>query len=309
MKVSVSPDGKMLAMDLQGSIYVLPVAGGTAKRVTDIFDDAREPQWAPDSKSIVFSGYRDGGYDLWEVGADGGNQHMLTEGTFDDREPIFSHDGRRIAFSSDRGNPLGSDNNIWVLDVRSGALSELTTNPAEDTMPSWSPDDKEIAFISSRDTYKSAWAVNVATKVERRVADVSEGKIDAVSYRAAIRFWTSSAMTANSIWTTILTTEVVFPFRPVGFATNFLYGGWQASAVPWQRREDSLHCNLESRPQIPTCASVISRSDAAPVLGLGAQCYHQWKTIAFARWCLAALHRRQASNLTNDALALIYVVA
>ncbi len=30
MAVSVSPDGKMLAMDLQGSIYVLPVGGGEA---------------------------------------------------------------------------------------------------------------------------------------------------------------------------------------------------------------------------------------------------------------------------------------
>src|SRR6202021_288639 len=117
MQVSVSPDGKMLAMDLQGSVWVLPVAGGTAKRVTDIFNDARQPQWAPDSKSIVFSGYRDGGYDLWEVGADGGNQHMLTEGTFDDREPIFSHDGSRIAFSSDRGTPLGGDKNTRVQDV------------------------------------------------------------------------------------------------------------------------------------------------------------------------------------------------
>ncbi|HEX4106156.1 MAG TPA: hypothetical protein VHX92_07985, partial [Rhizomicrobium sp.] len=135
MQVSVSPDGKMLAMDLQGSIYVLPVAGGEAKRVTDIFNDARQPQWAPDSKTIVFSGYRDGGYDLWEVGADGSDQHMLTEGTFDDREPIFSHDGARIAFSSDRGDPLGSDNNIWVLDIRTGALTQLTTHPAEDTMP------------------------------------------------------------------------------------------------------------------------------------------------------------------------------
>ena len=182
MAASVSPDGKMLAMDLQGSIWVLPVTGGPAKRVTDIFNDARQPQWSPDSKNIVFFGYRDGGYDLWEVGADGSNQHMLTEGTFDDREPIFSHDGTHIAFSSDRGDPLGSDNNIWTLDVRTGELRELTTNPAEDTMPAWSPDDKEIVFISSRDNYKSAWAVNVATKAERKVASVDNGRIDAASY-------------------------------------------------------------------------------------------------------------------------------
>ncbi len=103
----------------------------------------RQPQWSPDSKSIAFFGYRDGGYDLWEVNADGNNQHMLTEGTFDDREPIFSHDGSKIAFSSDRGNPLGSNNNIWIMDVKTDALTQLTTNPAEDVMPAWSADDKE----------------------------------------------------------------------------------------------------------------------------------------------------------------------
>jgi Tol biopolymer transport system component len=227
MQVSVSPDGKMLAMDLQGSIYVLPVGGGEARRVTDIFNDARQPQWAPDSKSIVFSGYRDGGYDLWEVGADGGNQHMLTEGTFDDREPIFSHDGTRIAFSSDRGNPLGSDNNIWVLDVRTGALTELTTNPAEDTMPAWSPDDKNIVFISSRDTYKTAWAVNVATKVERQVAGVSEGKIDAASYGPNGQLVYESSIANDSQLNLdgkpITKDEVVFPFRPSWISDNAFF--------------------------------------------------------------------------------------
>ena len=100
---------------------MLPASGGAAKPVTDLFNDAHQPQWSPDGKNIIFFGYRDGGYDLWEVGADGSNQHMVTEGTFDDREPIFSHDGSKIAFSSDRGNPLGSDNNIWVMDVKTGA--------------------------------------------------------------------------------------------------------------------------------------------------------------------------------------------
>jgi Tol biopolymer transport system component len=228
MQVAVSPDGKMLAMDLQGSIYVLPVGGGQAKRVTDIFNDARQPQWSPDSKEIIFFGYRAGGYDLWEVGVDGANQHQLTEGTFDDREPIFSHDGTRIAFSSDRGDPLGSDNNIWVLDTRNGQLTELTTNPAEDTMPAWSPDDKEIVFISSRDNYKSAWAVNVATKAERKVASVSRGRLDAASYGpdGQLVYETSDGNDSqlNIDGKAITKNEVVFPFRPSWVSSNeFFY--------------------------------------------------------------------------------------
>ncbi len=43
MSVAVSPDGRTLAIDLQGSIWTLPSAGGTATRLTDLFEDARQP--------------------------------------------------------------------------------------------------------------------------------------------------------------------------------------------------------------------------------------------------------------------------
>src|SRR5258708_1708161 len=117
MSVAVSPDGRTLAIDMQGSIWTLPATGGAAKRITDLFNDARQPTWSPDGKWITFFGYRDGGYDVWAAAPDGSNQHRLTWGPFDDREPIWSHDGTRVAFSSDRGNPLGSDYTIWTLTV------------------------------------------------------------------------------------------------------------------------------------------------------------------------------------------------
>ncbi len=183
MSVGVSPDGRTLAVDLQGSIWTLPATGGAATRITDIFNDARQPTWSPDGKWITFFAYRDGGYDIWAIAPDGSNQHKLTWGAFDDREPIWSHDGTRVAFSSDRGNALGSDYNIWTLDMRNGELKQVTKDPADDYMPSWSPDDKEIAFASSREEQQAAWAVNLATGVERKVGTpYSRGRIDAPSW-------------------------------------------------------------------------------------------------------------------------------
>ena len=178
MSVAVSPDGRTLAIDLQGSIWTLPATGGTAKRITDLLIDAHQPAWSPDGQSIAFFAYTDGGYDIWSMAPDGSNQHKLTWGPFDDREPSWSHDGTRVAFSSDRGNSLGSDYNIWVVDIRSGELKQLTKNPAEDYMPSWSPDDKEIAFASSRG---GVWAVDVDNGAERQVA-TSQGRVDAPSW-------------------------------------------------------------------------------------------------------------------------------
>jgi Tol biopolymer transport system component/imidazolonepropionase-like amidohydrolase len=182
MSVAVSPDGRTLAVDLQGSIWTLPAAGGAATRITDIVNDARQPSWSPDGKWIAFFAYRDGGYDLWAIAPDGTQQHKLTWGAFDDREPAWSHDGTRVAFSSDRGSPLGSDYNIWTLDLRSGALTQVTKDPSDDFMPSWSPDDKEIAFASTRDDQQAAWAINLASGAERKVGTPTRGRVDAPSW-------------------------------------------------------------------------------------------------------------------------------
>src|SRR3954471_11806221 len=183
MSVGVSPDGRTLPIDLQGSIWTVPASGGTATRITDVFNDARQPTWSPDGKWITFFAYRDGGYDVWAITPDGSNQHKLTWGPFDDREPIWSHDGTRVAFSSDRGSPLGSDYNIWTLDVKSGDLKQITTNAADDYMPSWSPDDTEIVFASAREEQQSVWAVNVASGTERKVgAPPGGGRVDAPSW-------------------------------------------------------------------------------------------------------------------------------
>ena len=316
MQVSVSPDGKMLAMDLQGSIWVLPVSGGAAKRVTDIFNDARQPQWSPDSKSIIFFAYRDGGYDLWEVGADGGNQHMLTEGTFDDREPIFSHDGTRIAFSSDRGDPLGSDNNIWVLDTKTGALTQLTTNPAEDAMPAWSADDKEIVFISSRDNYKTAWAVNVATKAERKVASVEAGRIDAASFGPGGQLVYESSngndSQLNLDGKALTKNEVVFPFRPSWVSSNeFFYtadGKIKRRTLSGSVKAIPFSATLEITPAQNTYARKKRDFDdqtPRPVLGLERPILSpDGKSIAFVAlgdlWLLPTTGGKP-QNLTNDA--------
>jgi Tol biopolymer transport system component len=228
MSVAVSPDGRTLAIDLQGAIWTVPAGGGTARRVTGVFEDARQPRWSPDGRWITYFGYQDGGYDIWSVAPDGSGQHRLTWGPFDDREPVWSHDGTRVAFSSDRGSPLGSDYNIWMLDVQSGVLTQLTSAPSEDYMPAWSPDDREIAFASTRENGAAAWAVSVADRVERKVASVTSGRIDAPSWSPdgtlVYHVTAGTSSRYESQGTSLTGGENVFAFRAAwASATEFFY--------------------------------------------------------------------------------------
>lgn len=178
MSVTMAPDGRQLAIDLQGTIWTLPATGGQARAITDYYNDARQPAWSPDGRTIAFQGYRAGNYDIWAVAPDGSNQRQLTSGPFDDREPAWSHDGTRVAFSSDRGASISAGDvnagvgnyNVWILDTRNGQLTQVTKDPANDFMPTWSPDDSELAFISARAGGQTIWAANLSSGAERRVS-------------------------------------------------------------------------------------------------------------------------------------------
>ncbi len=227
MSVAVSPDGRTLAVDLQGSLWTIPVAGGAATRITDVFNDARQPAWSPDGRTIAFFAYRDGGYDLWAVAPDGTRQRKLTFGAFDDREPAWSHDGTRIAFSSDRGDPLGSNYNIWVLELTTGAVRQLTTHVAEDSMPSWSPNDADISFVSTRDGERHVWAVPAAGGAERQIGS-SQGRVDAASWgpggQIVLHALEGGSSRLELGGVAITGSENVFPFRPSwASATEFFY--------------------------------------------------------------------------------------
>ncbi len=185
MAAAVSPDRRSIAIDLLGSLWILPFGGGEAKRITPELLEARLPTWSPDSESLAFQGYGDdGAWHLYVVPRKGGEPKAVTAGEFDDREPAWSHDGARILFSSDR---FGGVSTIWELTLATGEVRRLTAE--EGVMPAWAPDDRTVTLVGRRGErgpggpnrrIAALWAIDAAarerllTPVERdRVADTT----------------------------------------------------------------------------------------------------------------------------------------
>lgn len=144
---SISPDGRTVAFDLYGVIWTIPVKGGTAKRLTDDYADACQPDWTPDGRRLFFQSYRDGTFQIWSVGVDGTGLVQHTRGPFDCREPRVSPDGRKVAFSSDRGG----DYAIYLLDLASGRIDLLARAAGQACEPAWSPDGQRVAYAVDRE--------------------------------------------------------------------------------------------------------------------------------------------------------------
>ena len=128
LAAQISPDGKLIAIDVVGVLWVLPASGGPARRLTGDLYDIAQPEWSPDARWITFQSYRDGVFDIWVIRPDGSGLRRLTHGPYDHREPRFSPDGRTIVLSSDLGGSYG----IHTLDPASGAVAKVTDTAEEE---------------------------------------------------------------------------------------------------------------------------------------------------------------------------------
>jgi tricorn protease len=222
-----SADGTQLAFTAQydgnTEVYLMPAAGGTPKRLTysatldrDDLSDRMGPNnivmaWKNKTPEIAFrSRWRS--FDpfigeLYTVKADAEVPAKLPvpRGGF----LSFSPDDTKIAYNrvfrefrtwkQYRG---GMADDIWIFDLKTGALEDITNDPAQDIFPMWAPNGK-IYFVSERTPRANLFCYDLATKQTKQLTDFKDYDVKFPSLgKGAIVF-----EQAGQIWRLDLATE------------------------------------------------------------------------------------------------------
>ena len=133
MNVDVSPDGKLIAFDLLGDIYTMPIAGGVPTRIAQGLSYEQQPRFSPDGKRIAFTSDRGGGDNIWLMNVDGSDKRQLTKEDFRLlNQPTWSPDGRFIVAKKHftTGRSLGTGE-VWLYHVSGGAGVQLVKRASE----------------------------------------------------------------------------------------------------------------------------------------------------------------------------------
>lgn len=144
-----SPDGRKIAFERFGKIYVMNNADGKHLiNLTPNQPGSTAPAWSPDGRKIAFARDRD----IYVMNANGENSVNLTINPERETDPAWSPDGRKIAFER------GWD--IYVMNTNGKRPVRLTFGIGFNREPAWSPNGRKIAFRSNRDGNWEIYVMN-----------------------------------------------------------------------------------------------------------------------------------------------------
>ena len=145
----ISFDGTMLAISSQDAVdghsrvFTVPLGGGQPVQITPLGPSYLHG-WSPDGKLLVYTGQRNGQYDIYRVAAGGGPEEQLTNSPGLDDGPEYTPDGAYIYFNSVRSGLM----QIWRMAPDGGAPEQLTDDEFNNWFPHIAPDGQSVAFVS-----------------------------------------------------------------------------------------------------------------------------------------------------------------
>ena len=157
-QLTTSPDGKKVAFNAAGHIYMKDMPNGQATRVTTSTEFEFEPEFSPDGKQLVFVSWKDESRgSIMKLNL---SDSVLTKITTEKGyyySPRFSNKGDKIIFRKGVGNdvlgyPFGKNPGVYVIPAQGGNPVKLLDNGIK---PMFNLDDTRIFFQSSEGDKKA----------------------------------------------------------------------------------------------------------------------------------------------------------
>jgi Tol biopolymer transport system component/imidazolonepropionase-like amidohydrolase len=151
LSLDVSPDGKHIAFDLLGDIYLMPIEGGNARLLLGGTPFETQPRFSPDGKQIAFTSDRGGCDNIWIMNTDGTKPHAVTaEKDRQTSNAVWTPDGQFIVARKHYRNTrsLGAGE-MWLYHITGGDGVQLTKRrnwQQNASDPALSPDGRYLYY-------------------------------------------------------------------------------------------------------------------------------------------------------------------
>jgi TolB protein len=149
-------------------LYISDYDGFNARAITNHGGINMSPSWYPSGDRIVFTSFRDGKADLWQLTVRDNKMSKVSGRPGLNTAPCASPDGRSIVAA------LSKDGNseLYQLTDRGDIVRRLTNSAAIESEPSVSPDGHRVAFTSDRLGLPQVFVMNADGSDVRRVTHV-----------------------------------------------------------------------------------------------------------------------------------------
>ena len=125
-------------------IYTADADGANVVQLTKDGSISVAPSLSPDGSSLVYTGYKSGYADVYEIKLGSGSRDRIIKYPGTNSGAAYSPDGNRLAVTlSKDGNP-----ELYVTSAGGGGARRLTRTPGVESSPTWSPDGSEIIYSS-----------------------------------------------------------------------------------------------------------------------------------------------------------------
>jgi len=130
LSVDVHPGGDSLVFGLLGDLYVLPMEGGAAQRITSGMAFDSQPRFSPDGNRIAFISDRSGSENVWVIDRSAADTTQLSDGsTLRFHSPEWTPNGTYVIAS--RQESLGDPAKPWLYHVDGGTGLALVDEPGD----------------------------------------------------------------------------------------------------------------------------------------------------------------------------------